>query len=448
MSNSDDAAAPGTAVPRVTLAGALTADVIPGVLFALALAFLTIRLHVPEQYVFDEVYHAYTAGQYAAGNHDAYVWYTKSPREGVAYMWNHPPAGLLFMSAGILVWGDNAFGWRFGSAVFGAAGIVLTYLLALSLTRRRSVAIVAAALLLVDGLYVVESRIGMLDIYGTVFMLGALFALHAYLTSPPDRVRGPLLRLGLLLGLAIGTKWNAGYPSLIIGIVALARGFNLWRRAPHPWRDPAVRAHLVWVPLGLVVLPALVYVTVYIPFFLAGHGFGELVELQRQIFRYHTQLKATHAYQSPWWQWPLTIRPVWYYVAHRAGTVTNIYANGNTVLYWAFIPAVCWVASGWWKRRDPATIVLLIGFFGQWLPWALVPRIAFIYHFLPAATFGCLAIACVLVELFGKGVKGRAVATAYAVLVIGFFAYFYPIYTAIPITRGAFENRMWFSSWR
>ncbi len=432
----------------MTLTEALTADVVPGVLFALALALLTIRLHVPEQYVFDEVYHAYTASQYAAGNPDAFVWYTKSPREGVAYMWNHPPAGLLVMTAGILAWGDNAFGWRFGSAVFGAAGIVLTYLLAFSMTRRRSVAIVAALLLLVDGLYFVESRIGMLDIYGTVFMLGALFALHGYLSSPPDLVRGALLRLGVLLGLAIATKWNAAYPALLIGLVAVGRGLRSWRQSPPVSRNPAVRAHLVWVPLGLIVLPALVYVTVYVPFFLAGHDLGEFAELQKQIFSYHTQLEATHAYQSRWWQWPLTLRPVWLFGGYGQGTVTKIYANGNTVLYWAFIPAVGWVASRWWKRRDPALIVLLIGFLGQWLPWALVPRIAFMYHFLPAVPFGCLAIASVLVAVFGKGLSGRAVALTYAGLVIGFFVYFYPIYAAMPITRHAFESRLWFSSWR
>jgi dolichyl-phosphate-mannose--protein O-mannosyl transferase len=113
-----------------------------------------------------------------------------------------------------------------------------------------------------------------------------------------------------------------------------------------------------------------------------------------------------------------------------------------------FLPAVSWLALRFWKRRDPAAIVLLIGFLGQWLPWALVPRIAFIYHFLPAVPFGCLAIASVLVTLFGKGFSGRAVAMAYAALVIGFFVYFYPIYAAIPLTPPAFENRMWFSSWR
>jgi len=428
--------------------GVFSADLLPGILFVAAMALLAPRLDVPNAYVFDEVYHAYTAGQYAAGNHDAYLWDTKAPREGVGYTWNHPPAGIVVMAAGIVLWGDNPFGWRIGSAIFGATGVVLAYLLALAITRRKSVAVVAALLLLADGLYVVQSRIGMLDIYGSVFMLGAFCALHGYLTSPPERVRADVLRLGLFLGLALATKWNAAYASLFIGLVVLGRGARVYLKSGRSLRDDGVRAHLLWVPAGLLVLPAIVYLAVYGPFFLTGRDLGQFVELQHQIFHYHTHLQATHDYQSRWWEWPLTLRPVWYYTNRAGGMVANIYANGNLVLYGMFVPAVVWLAARWSKRRDPAAIVLVIGFFGQWLPWALVPRIAFAYHFLPAVPFGCLAIAVALVELVDRGPTGRAIAVAYATLAIGFFVYFFPIYSALPLTPQAFESRMWLTSWK
>src|SRR4051812_8359908 len=51
--------------------------IVPAILFIAALALFLPRLSVPDQYIYDEVYHAYTAGQYAAGNTDAYVWYTE-----------------------------------------------------------------------------------------------------------------------------------------------------------------------------------------------------------------------------------------------------------------------------------------------------------------------------------------------------------------------------------
>jgi dolichyl-phosphate-mannose--protein O-mannosyl transferase len=439
---------PKVTTHRVTIAAAFSADLIPGVLFVLALALFAPRIQTPDKYIYDEVYHAYTAGQYAAGNHDAYLWNTTAPNARVAYMWNHPPAGIDCIAASILVWGDNPFGWRIGSAIFGAAGIVVAYLLALAMTGRKSVAVTAALLLLADGLYLVQSRTAMLDIYGTVFMLGALHAFHAYLSSPPERARAPLLRVGLFLGLAVATKWNAAYASALIGLTAIGRGVLLAIRSRGSLSDAGVRAHLLWVPLALVALPACVYFAAYLPFFLTGHDLTQFVELQKQIFHYHTHLEATHPYQSRWWEWPLTLRPVWYSTTHALGKVSNVYTNGNSVLYLAFIPATLWLAWRLWRRRDPALAVLLIGFYGQWLPWALVHRIAFAYHFLPAVPFGCLAIAVALSALYRKGAVGRAAAIVYVCLAVGFFIYFFPINADVPLTPQAFESRMWLSSWR
>ena len=48
-------------------------DVIPGLLFLASLVLFATRLSVPADYMFDEVYHAYTAGQYVAGNTEAHV---------------------------------------------------------------------------------------------------------------------------------------------------------------------------------------------------------------------------------------------------------------------------------------------------------------------------------------------------------------------------------------
>jgi dolichyl-phosphate-mannose--protein O-mannosyl transferase len=427
-------------------------SVVPGILFLVAVALYAPRLEVPSQYMFDEVYHAFTAGQYVAGNPDAYVWNRPTPRPHVAYMWNHPPAGVLLISGGILLWGDVPFGWRFASVIFGAAGIVLTYRVALAFTRDRLAAVLAASLLLLDGLYFVQSRIAMLDIFGTVFSLAALLSLHSYLKSPGDRCAAPIVRTGAFLGLALATKWNAAYLSLLVGLVMLWRAVRLARRAWRDREDPAARAglrvHLVWLPVGLVLVPALVYVVTYLAFFAAGHGVGEFVELQKQIFYYHTRLRETHPYQSSWWQWPLELRPVWYWMASDGEKVANLYAGGNPLLEWLFLPAVAWLAVRFARERRRGLAPLLIGFFGQWLPWALVPRIAFAYHFLPAVPWGALAVGAGLAWLWRRGPRWRMVAAAYVLLVVGAFLFFYPIWSGVPLERPAFEHRLWLASWR
>ena len=421
-------------------------------LIAAALALYVTRLSTPPRYIYDEVYHAYTAAQYVAGNADAYLWSTTAPRPGVAYEWTHPPLGKLLIAGGVFVFGDNSFGWRIIPAVFGAIGLAVVYLLGLRLTHQRLVAGLAAGLLLVDGLYFVQSRTGMLDIFGTVLMLGALLALHRYLTAPPDRVRGPLLGLGLLLGLAIATKWNAAYAATLVGLIVLGHLLRLgWITRQEGTTTEAragFREHLVWVPVGLAAVPLAVYLLSYVPFFATGQGWSQFVELQRQMYSYHSNLDATHPYQSWWWQWPLTLRPVWYAGGGSDGMVANTYANGNPFLYWAFLPAVFSVGVRWWGTRPAALTVLLIGFFGQWLPWMLSPRIAFVYHFLPVVPFGCLAVAVIVAQLWRGGRVGQAVSVAYVAVVVLAFAFFYPIYSFLPLSPEGFNLRIWLESWR
>jgi dolichyl-phosphate-mannose--protein O-mannosyl transferase len=411
----------------------LVTDLAPGVLFLFAILCFAPRLSVPQQYVFDEVYHAYTAGQYVAGNADAYVWSTHAPKEGVAYMWNHPPLGILLIAGGIEIFGDDSFGWRFSAVIFGAAGIVLAWFLTLRVTKDRMVALLVAGLLLCEGLYFAQARVGMLDVFGTFFSTAALLSLYRFLTEE-QRVPWAIVRTGLWLGLALATKWNAAYLALFCGLVVV------WKvlRVPRLWG---------WVVLGLGVVPFAVYLAAYVPFFYVGHTASEWVELQKQIYMYHTRLTATHPWSSSWWQWPLALRPVWYWTSTLAdGRVENGFAAQNILLTWSFLPAVCWLAYRW-RRSSAELTVLLIGFFGQWLPWALVPRIAFTYHFLPAVPFGVLAVAMAVAAAHRAGGWARKLAWIYVALVVATFLFYYPILTGIPMSRDALAWRLWLPGW-
>ncbi len=467
------------------------------------LVFYLVRIEEPRQYIYDEVYHAYTAAQYAAGNTDAWLWTTKAPIPNVAYEWTHPPLGKLLITVSILLWGDTPLGWRFASAIFGALGLAGVYWLGLTLTGKRAVAIIATILTMADGLYFVESRTGVIDIFGTVFMVFAFIACYRFLVAPATAVAKPLCWLGLCMGLAIATKWNAVYPAVLLGMLASWRTYQLLpylaRRAMMLilavllpiaivfvpslrfgsglkivigasaliiWQlvtiffiaegtrkkaSAGLRQHLIWVPVGLILLPLVVYLMSFIPFFMAGNGLAEFKELHWQMYWYHSNLKATHAYQSTWYQWPIAYRPVWYSVVREAGMVANTYANGNPLLYWAFLPAVGYVTARWGITKHPAFPVLLIGFFGQWLPWALIPRIAYIYHFLPAAIFGILAVAVALNDLWEwreEKVIGRGLAISYITVVVVAFIFFYPIYSSVFLTPQEFEARIWFENWR
>ncbi len=73
----------------------------------------------------------------------------------------------------------------------------------------------------------------------------------------------------------------------------------------------------------------------------------------------------------------------------------------------------------------------------------MLSRSSFLYHFLPAVPFGCLAVAMVVAQAWGYGGWRRMLAAGYVVVVVASFIYFYPICSGLPISHTAFDSRMW-----
>lgn len=400
------------------------------------------RLDQPTRYIYDEVYHAYTAGKLAEGNPDPYNPFAKVPQKDkeelkVAYVWDHPALAKLPMQVGIVLFGNNPFGWRFANAVFGTIGIGIMFVLARTMFGR-SVAIIATLLLLLDGLWFVESRLALNDIYLVCFLLLSYLALYLYLTAPLERRWRWLWLTGFALGLAIATKWSAMYSIGGIGLVAGVReawlGFSRIRARP----GPAVLALIgsLAVLLGaFVVLPAALYVGGYVQYFAMGFDWSNFRELQWQMWNYHTTLKACHYAASPWWSWPLMLRPVWY----------HLYIMGNPLSFWLYLPAALGVSVLWVRGRfrNIALGVVLLGFFGQWLPWGLSPRVAYLYHFLPSVPFGCLALGYILARINVRNwrirsrwtLRGATLVRSYLGIVLLGFVFFYPLYTWLPVSE-------------
>ena len=102
----------------------------------------------------------------------------------------------------------------------------LLFLLARILFRRRSIAVLVALFALLDGMFFVQSRIAMNDVYVGAFILAA-YCVFAWLWIKPERPRWAFWTLmpmiGLLLGLALASKWVAAYAIGALGILILVR---------------------------------------------------------------------------------------------------------------------------------------------------------------------------------------------------------------------------------
>jgi dolichyl-phosphate-mannose-protein mannosyltransferase len=415
--------------------------------FAFAGIFYVIliyRIATPNQFVFDEIYHGRSGMQYLQG---------QNPME-----WTHPPLTKLLISVSLRMFGatfdprdgfwqehgtypsNDVIGWRFMSCVFGALALFVLYILARTLSKNRMVAVLATLFLASDGVFFVQSRIAMTNVFTVFFVL--LAALGAFQFAQGEKKRW----LGVMtIGLsgAVSCRW-----STLIG-VALIGVFLLWHTilpqitAKKPWTQ--VVGRLLLLGLTVLIIPAVFYLVTYIPYMRQGHDLHKVFEEQKAMWDYHSQLKEGHPYSSPWWSWPMMIRPTWYYVGQDVpqNYFKGILCIGNCFIWWATVPVLTFSAYFATVGRSPAfRLIALLGL-GQWLVWAIQPRnLIFTHYLLEAIPFVCIGLAWFGVLLWQRGGSWRNVAL-YPILVVAWWIFFYPLLSAYPIPSSYYGQHLW-----
>lgn len=374
------------------------------VLFALLMR--VVRLNQPPERYFDEVYHAYTAQQWAKGNTDAWDYATQAPDEGCSYEWTHPPTAKLIMTWSIQLFGDKPWAWRLPAALLGTLCVFLVYAIGVRVFEDQRIGLVAAALMSLDPLPLFCSRIGMNDVYCVTFiLLGVYAALGRH-----------SIAAAVCIGLAASCKWTTAYALPLIALILILQ------TPPRAYLKQGLIAFAAFA----IIVPA-IYLASYIPFFSAGYSFEHWWELQKQIYWYHTKLDAAHSFASAAWKWPLCGGALWAHTQsdEQAGTVVNIWAIGNPVIWWAGVSAVLFSAHRVITTGDRRHIIILAGFLAFWAPWLLSPRIMFLYHYFPPLPFLYLMLGF---ELCGMGRKWMI---GYLVAALLVFAVEYPFVTAV-----------------
>lgn len=436
------------------------------------------RLGFPPEEVFDEVYHAETAQQYLDG---------EAPTE-----WVHPPTAKLLIATGIAVFGYESWAWRLAPALAGIALAPVFFLFARRVLPTERAALLASTLLLADGVYLVQSRIAMTNIFAVLFQIGAAF----FIVRAAREEKLPwtdMLAAGLCLGLALSTRWTSLWATAFLGCTLLAhRRLRIFR----------VREQLL-VVTAFALLPAALYLLSYLPYMLQqDKSVGFVIHWQRAIWDYHSKLNATHPYFSKWWTWPWLYRPTWYYFTSLEGWTRGIIAIGNPALWWVSVPVSLWALAQGLRPREPRfallglggiglgvasflgggageAIGLLLGlgglvlmararpevrdrvalftgagFFALYLPWGISPRQLNYSHYLfEAIPYACLSLG-LLLDRHWSG-RRRPLAIGYVALVLLLFVLFFPMLTALPVPQHLFNKTLvgsvrlwtWFPSW-
>lgn len=418
---------------------------------------------------FDEIYHARTGFELKNGT--------------TIYEWTHPPLGKVFMSWCISIFGMTPFGWRFAGCMAGILMLPAMYLLAKQLTKRCDMAFVAMSLMALDCMHLTQTRIATIDSFPVLFiMLSCLFMLRFMqrdIMSPMKHLVPDLALSGLFIALGIASKWICLYAGAGLAVLyfwtcarhlrladqaklLLADGSHLSKqqRAALEKRSKETLTRLVWLCLWcvlfFVIVPVVVYLLSYIPQ-MACYGklsFSEFIEkvlkVQQDMYNYHSTpgLGMDHPFYSPWYEWPLIKRPMYYasdrYVPENYGYA--IFCFGNPAVWIGGLLGVILCAIGWAARHvyriegqdellhlhsrssSQTLAFVLISLLAQLLPWVLVPRGTYIYHYFASVPFLILGVTLVLSKVTsGRTEKaGRVLTVCYLLFALVCFIGFYP----------------------
>ena len=229
------------------------------------------------------------------------------------------------------------------------------------------------------------------------------------------------------------------------------KGAQFWRET---WELVA------WSLLFFVLVPAVIYYVSYWPYGTSRgmQGPGMLfskdylrivLDNQKYMFGYHSNVNATHPYSSVWWQWILDVRPILYYLEYFPdGTEQSIAAWLNPMLCWGGLLAM--LAMLWLTitRHDKTALFILVGYLAQLLPWVFVTRIVFEYHYFPSSVFLVLALGHVFRGFELRHARPRPIILSFTVVSVVLFAVFYPALSGMRVPRWYDLNFLkWLPTW-
>lgn len=439
---------------------------------------------------FDELYHARTAYEHINGMYP--------------YEWTHPPLGKLFISIGIAIFGMSAFGWRIAGTLFGIAMVPIMYCFAKRVFKKWEFAFITAAVFAFDFMHFAQTRIATIDVYGVFFIILMYYYMYQYycmsfFTHGLKKTLKPLGLAGLFFGLGIASKWIGFYAGGGLAVVLLASFIKRYKEAKKLSASKSAKERalantywsnvadtVLWCCLFYIIIPFIIYFLSFIPYYkyygcLDGDinifekiskCFERFIEEQNRMFSYHSDLTATHSYSSPWYQWPVIARPVWYYIGYYPGTdlASTISGMGNPIVWWtASIASLAMMIkmavsrfSKWLNNKDGivelepiyesksesnARVVLVIAIAANFLPWTLITRCTFQYHFFATVPFIILLTMCLFKQLEEKYKNFKYAKWVWLALTVILFVVFYPIISGYPATTKYIDALQWLPSW-
>ncbi|HYH04779.1 MAG TPA: glycosyltransferase family 39 protein, partial [Bacillota bacterium] len=428
---------------------------------------------------FDEIYHGRTAYEFV--------------KKSAVYETTHPPLGKDILALGVLMFGMNPFGMRVMHALIGICFIIALFFLGRQILATRFGAYATMLAGFFDFMPLVQSRYSTIDTTSVLFITLMLIFTFKYIREQLQPVKGrnswaTIALVILFYALGADVKWTAHYGFVgvvvCVAVVKIQQYLALRRGRGSVDADPKnvvktsrekkqktpsglsvnpIKAFwyrnfgftvIQWLALFLLIAP-LVYYLAYIPFLhcqqidevFSSEAFTQVIENQKGMYNYHSQLTATHPFSSTWWSWPFNFKPLWIYTGGhtQAGFKGSIVSMGNPVIWFlGWIAVLILFYQVLVNRKFSLLHLVFIALFSLYLPWVLVTRATFIYHFFPVLPLYYILGVMVLEPLWQMGKSGRQVVWGVATLAVVLWLMFYPALTGLEVPEKYIQTLRWF----
>lgn len=434
---------------------------------------------------FDELYHARTALEHI--------------NNSTVYEWTHPPLGKLLVAVGILVFGMKPFGWRIVGTLFGIAMVPIMYCFGKRITKRSEVALFTAFLFTFDFMHFTQTRIATIDGYGVFFILLMTYFMYNFMCmdigDSTSSMMKQLALSGLFFGLGCASKWIDIYTGAALAILFFTKlvlmGVKSYRLArikgaKYSYLRSKFWSRTVslccWCVIFFVILPVVIYSASYFRYYTAQWkpdrqteiynadrgaydspddvklGFRDAMNTylngvignQKSIFNYHSKLKSEHSASSTWWMWLSDLRPTWFYSGGSGnpngyrGTISSFGNPAVWILCTRATLMLAIVSIFIRKRITLETYFIFICLGSSLLPWVLVSRSTYAYHFFASVPYIVLASGYLIgyledadeVRRKKRNLTGGIVPMvkyAWMIIVFVLFVVFYPVISGLEV---------------
>ena len=308
----------------------------------------------------------------------------------------HPPLAKLLIALSMSILGNNGYGWRIPSVIFGSISILAFYLLMKRISTQEIIPILSTFLFSFDNLAFVHSRIATLDIFSLGFLLVGLywyFSGHSYLSA-----------VGMALSALTKLTGIAGF----VVVVCVEAVKFVQRRVQgkqwgvfFSWFEKYTLTYLVCFFLLLTIMDRY------------WVGYSNPFDHIKYMLDYSAALTSAcpNGIISCPWQWLLnqiTIPYLKVNVSQSSGGVNSSYVSVsfegamNPAISFLTIPSLLYCAYNYMQRRDDLSLVSIAMFAVTYLtfyPAAIFgERVTYLFYFLAAVPAICAAIAYMIAD--------------------------------------------------